>query len=556
MALNLTSQPGQSDPIPISDCLRWVFQADDADIVTTPGVQAELVIVFPSSPSDPGNGTEFILWGFVMTTDDSVPYTATSFEVVAGDDLQTMNNFASMIAANFYFSRAVTIDIDEGSNTVTLTWNDCGEQENFGSEQMEFSGIIGSAITSATPANGTTPVYVSGYRIQYRMWRIDINDGSNSGPIMAYEGMTPNLLCTTSEESEFDGMPTARELLHTPLPELDDSHPDVNYNEIIQYFTLEYGWTYRDENCQALSGDFAFSLRPSVWNAYFQPEDVYRVRKYWPGAAGGLPAGQTYVKFLTTQPDAMEVYEDTKCWLWYMVNESVQNWVELRLRIVAQKKDGSGVTSSVIVTNSGYGINAVNVSPSYILSLGLAGVDETTLDLYQVHITTQNSGNPLDLTQITETKTYVFKSGGCGSGNFTDMYFLTPIGGIGTIPVEIIQKNAEQTGNEILLNVPCTASRADKGRYGGRTLSNLRSYESFTFRSRSSETEINEFFKDLKLSPQRWIRRQAEDGTWIARKLIVEPGGVKIYEDGPKVTVEVNGYLGDIQIQSITEPTI
>lgn len=548
MALNLISEPVQNEPIPISDCLRWVFQADDADVVTTPGVQAELVVVFPSSPSDPGNGTEFTIWGHLMTTNSATQYTATSFKVQAGDQLDTANNFAAMIASNFYFNRAVTIDVTGG--TVTITWNDCGEQENFGAEQMEFSNIIGNAITSATPTNGTTPVYVNGYRIQYRMWRIDTNDGANSGPIMAYEGMTPNLLCDTSEESAFDGMPTARELLNTPLPTLDNSHPGIDYNGMIQYFTLEYGWTYRDESCQALSGDFAFSDRPSVWNAYFQPEDVYRIRKYWPDASGGLPPGQTYVKFLTTQPSKMWMFIDSKCWLWYMINESTQSFTTIDLHVIATKKDGSSITTTTTVVNSGYGINAVNVSPSFIISLGLSGVTALTLSYYTVSILLD------DTTQVTEEITYYIEPGCANAELDTDLYFLTPIGGIGTIPVRITERNANQSGDEILLDVPCTASRADKGKYGGRTLSNIRSYESFTYRSIDNGPEITAFFKDLKLSPQRWVRRRAEDGTWIARKLIIEPGSIKIYEDGQKVTAEVTGYLGDIQIQSITEPTI
>lgn len=547
MALNLTSQPAQNEPIPISDCLRWVFQADDADVVTTPGVQAELVVLFPGSPSDPGNGTEFTIWGHLMTTQSGSDYTATSFDVVVGDKLATMNNFASMIAANYYFNRAVTIDINSGASTVTLTWNDCGEQQNFGATQMEFSGISGSAITSGTPTNGITPVYVDGYRIQYRMWRIDI-DGSNDGPVMAYEGMTPNLLCTTSEEAAFDGMPTARELLNTPLPPLDNTHPSVDYDGIIQYFTLEYGWTYRDANCQALSGDFGFSLRPSVWNAYFNPEDVYRIRKYWPGATGGLPVGQSHVRFLTNKPESLKVLKTSKCWLWYMINEAVQSFTQLKLRVVANWSGGSP-SIDVNVTNSGYGINAVNVSPSYIVSLGLTGITIDTLVSYSVAIFG-------DATQFTEATSY-YLLGGCEDDILeTDIYFLNQLGGISTIPVRIIEKTVNQTGDEILLNVPCTASREEKGKYGGRTLSNIRSYESFTFRSLENGPEINDFLKDMKLSPQRWVRRRAEDGNWIARKLIIDPGGVKIYEDGPNVTVEVSGAIGDILIQSNTEPII
>ena len=404
MALSVISAPGTSDPIPVSDCLQWVFQPDDSDVVLTPGVKAQLVVVFPNSPTAPADGTTFVIWGFNMTVDSAEDYTATSFDVVAGDQGQTINNFVAMLNSNFYFNRAVSIGISGG--TVTITWDQCGEQINFGAPQMSFANIIGNAITSATPANGTTPVYVDGYRVSYRLFRHDINDNSNSGPITAYEGMEPNKDCTGSDTVAFDGMPEARKLIHTPLPELDNTHPTVDFAGIIQYFSLQYGWVYRDANCQPLSGIFNFNGRPFVWNAYFQPEDIYRVRKYWPGATGGLPPGQSYVKFLTTQPDKIRVLIDSKIWLWYMTNEAVQNWVKLILYITVTKKDGSGAFKQVEVFASGYGVNAVNVSPSYILSLGISGLTADNLDFYTVKIMTQNSGDPFDLTQIVETKSY------------------------------------------------------------------------------------------------------------------------------------------------------
>lgn len=549
MALTLSSQPLQNEPIPVSGCLRYVFGPDAADVVSTPGAQAEVVFTFPASPTDPGNGTEFTLWGFVFTTDDSTPFTATSFEVVAGDKIQTMNNFQSMILANFYFARAVTVDNDTGASTITLTWNECGEQENFGAEQMFFDDIAGNAITSAAPANGTTPVYVDGYRIVHRLWRVDINNAANTGAVTEFEGIEPNRTCTAADSAAFDGMPTARDLIKTPLPPLDDTHPAIVYNGILQYFTCEYGWVYRDANCQPLSGDFAFSDRAMVWNAYFTPEDVYRIRKYWPGATGGLPAGQAQVKFLTTQPDNFRILPDSKCWLWYFVNEGVQVFTQLKLRVVAQRKDGGTPSIDVNITNSGYGVNAVNVSPSYILTLGLAGVTADTLDNYSVAIFA-------DSTQITEPLSYYLLTGCNNQATDTDLYFLNPIGGISTVPVQIIERSAVQEAAEILLDVPCTASRVDQGRYGGRTLSGVRSYESFTFRSFESSAAVTQFFRDLKLSPQRWVRRTAEDGTLVARKLIIEPGGVRIYSESEKVSVEVTGYMGDIPVQSTTEPAI
>lgn len=547
MALTLTSAPSTTQPIPISDCLRWVFEPDTADVIATGGVVAEIVIVFPASPTDPGNGTTFIMWGHTFTTQSGSDYTATSFDVVVGDDLQTMNNFASMVAANFFFSRATTVVVDSGANTVTITWNECGEQENFGATQMDFADITGSAITSATPTNGTTPEYVDGYRIAYRMMRRDINGAVNNGYVTNYEGMEPNKGCADVDPAAFDGMPTVRKLLNTPIPNLDNSHPTVEYDGIIQYFTLEYGWIYRDVNCQSRSGDFAFSGVSFVWNAYFQPEDVYKVRKYWPGATGGLPGGQSHVKFLTTQPNPHKVLLDSKCWLWYMVNESIQTLGTLELRVVADTGTSSP-NIDVVVANSGYGVNAVNVSPSYILTLGLTGVTAANLLSYSVAIV-------LDNVQITEAMSYYIIRP-CDTDKDTDLYFLTPIGGIGTIPVRIIEKNANQNGDEILLDVPCSVSREDKARYGGRTLSNIRSYESFTFQSHENSAEATDFFRDLKLSPQRWVRRRDEAGNWIARKLIIETGGVKVFSDTEKITVEMTGYLGDIIIQSGTEPEI
>ena len=549
MALTLDSGPSTVDPIAISDCLRWVFQPDDADVVQTAGANAELVCTFANSPTAPSNGTAFTIWGFAMEVQSGTDYTANTFKVVAGDKLATMNNFAAMLQTNYYFLRDTTLAI--GASTVTVTWNDCGEQPNFGAAQMDFDNLISGVMTTAVATNGTTAVYTGGYQASFRLYRVDI-DGSESGFVTAFDGISPNLLCDSAESVVFDGMPTARELLNTPLPDLGIAHPTVDANTIIQYFSLLYGWTYQDENCQPQSGDFAYTNRSFVLNAYFEAKDVYKMRKYWPGAVGGLPGGQSYVKFLTTQPDIIRVPVDSRCWLWYMVNEAVQNWVELRMRIVVQKKDGSGVTTSVIITNSGYGVNAVNVSPAYIISLALSGVDATTLDFYQVHIVTQNSGNPLDLTQITETKTYYVDTVCDG---ITDLYFLTPMGGIGTIPVQIIESEAVQTGTEILLDVPCNASREDKARYGGRTLSNIRSYESLTLRA-TFNGQITDYFRDLKLSPQRWIRWTDETGAFIARKFIIETGGIRVFSELEHVTAEVSGFLGDIIIQSGAEPSI
>lgn len=543
-------------PIPISDCLLWTFAPDDADVVSTPGVAASLVVVFPSSPSAPSNGTEFVMWGNVFEIQSGTDFTANSFKVVPTDAAETINNFVGMVSANYFFAIAVTVGVDYTTRTVTLTWNDCGKQPNFGSEQMDFADITGTAITSATPTNGTTPVYVDGYKFVYRMLRTDIVNDANSGFVTAPEAMEPNKDCTGGGDVGFNGMPTARRLLKTEIPPLNNTHPAVTFDGPIQYFSLQYGWVYRDANANARSGEFATTGRSSVWNAYFEPDDVYKVRRYWPGATGGLPPGQLHVKMLTQQPNPHYLLKKSKAWMWYMVNDAVQTYTNIRMRVVVQKIGGGTLSSTFIVPNSSFGINAVNTSPSFIVSLGLSGVTIDNIDYYDCAIFKQNSATPTDVTQITEAHTfYVMQV--CDSDQHTDIYFLDKLGGIGTLPVEIIEETASQTGDEILLDVPCSASRADKAAYGGRTLSNIRSNMVLTLRAfhKGGEGYVN-FFRSMKLSPQRWIRTTDETGAFIARKFIVDTGGVRVFQEGSRASLEVSGYMGDIVIQSGSEPEI
>lgn len=543
-------------PIPISDCLLWTFEPDDSDVVSTPGVAASLVIVFPSSPSAPANGTEFVMWGHVMEIQSGTPFTARTFKVEAADANGTIGNFVDMVSANYFFASAVTVSVDYGTRTVTLTWNECGEQPNFGSEQMDFAAITGTAITSATPTNGTTPVYVDGYKFVYRMLRTDIVNDANSGFVTAFESMEPNKDCTGGDDVGFNGMPTARRLLKTYMPALDNNHPTITFDGPIQYFSLQYGWVYRDANANAMSGEFAFTNRSAVWNAYFEPYDVYKVRRYWPGATGGLPPGQTLPRMLTQQPNSHYLLKKSKAWLYYMINDAVQSYTNLRMRVVVEKIGGGTVSSTFIVPNSSFGINAVNTSPSFVVSLGLSGVTIDNIESYACAIFTQNSATPTDVTQITEAHIfYVMQV--CDSAQHTDIYFLDKLGGIGTLPVEIIEETANQVGDEILLDVPCSASREDKARYGGRTLGNIRSNISYTLRTFfKGGDEYLDFFRSMKLSPQRWIRTTDETGAFVARKFIVEPGGVKVFQEGPRVSLEVSGYMGDIVIQSGSEPEI
>jgi hypothetical protein len=128
-------------PVPVSDCFKWCLQLDDADGVIVAGTRPTVAVTIPITCTVPANGTVLTIWGKNFTVQSGSDFTSTSFKVVASG-LQTAQNFIQMINGNIFFSRAVTYALTvPGSLLVTLTWNECREQSNFGAAGMVFTAI-------------------------------------------------------------------------------------------------------------------------------------------------------------------------------------------------------------------------------------------------------------------------------------------------------------------------------------------------------------------------------------------------------------------------------
>jgi hypothetical protein len=142
----------------------------------------------------------------------------------------------------------------------------------------------------------------------------------------------------------------------------------------------------------------------------------------------------------------------------------------------------------------------------------------------------------------------------CGD-NIRDVYFLTPQGGIGTLLCEITESEIVQEGTEICLDTPCATSRLEAAKYGGRQLSNLRSYDRVTIKSREQYGEQwREYFRSFKASPDRYIMVKEEAPntvtTYLAKRFNPEPGGIKIFQTAEYIDMVATGTLSDIPVQS------
>lgn len=555
MALTIISAPEVTPvPTPVSDCLQWCFQPDDTDIFSTPGSNATVEVEFPDPVSSiPVDGTTFVLWGRTFTIDSSRKYTSTTFKVES-DGEQTADNFRRMLMANFFFSSNTYISVGTGGLTDTLiTWNTCGEQDNFTGGAMDYAALTAAGAT-VTVTNGVTPVLVDGAMIQVKLKMADAATGAFSD-ITLFEGIKPSGSCDVPNELCIDFMRDAKRNLYTPIPDLTTtSEIDPEQTTMIAYFKINTGVTFRDDNCQPQSGTFTDSDPVLVMDTVFDDRENLRMRRYiydHPenlSVGGGQPAGCP--QFLTNKPQYLYLGENSFAWLWLAGGYQSLAPTVLTLRFNVWYANGTtGLVNVSVDPILEYQVHCFNVSPGRLIDL-FSLTDLSNVVKYAVMVTSSASGGGTTI----GWQTFFVIEHSCQ--NLIDVYFKTPPGGIGTILCEITDSEINQEGTEICLSTPCGTTRQEVARYGGRMLNNIRSYEKVTLRARRNfSTEEVEYFKSVKASPERWIQVSETGetpfgGSYIAKRLIVEPGGVKVFQSGEYIDLVITGTIGDIPVQT------
>jgi hypothetical protein len=572
--ITLTEQPDniatvsttpKAPPVPVSECWRWCMQADDADAITTAGAKATLTVSFPPTCTIPANGTAFKLWGYDFTINDGSDFTANSFKVVSSG-LFTAFYFGQMINANFFFNRAVKITFS-GTTTVNviITWNECREQPRFTVADMVFTGITATGATAAA-VNGTSPEYVEGFSIISRLGRY-VDATSEFLPIGLFSGSAPDYLCDTTSAICVDMSRDAQTQLFTRIPDLaNDSF--ITQTELgrsfMRLFALEYGWIYR-ESCQSQSGTIKKSGIVLGINAAFDVDDPYKMRRYWYDHPDGLPDGASFLEYLTTQPKTHKLGVNSFAWLWMTNNWGVDySGYKLVAIFTVVHTNGTSESFDVNISDSLSGGNfyrAVNfnVSPGYVYD-NTPTFTPTVIAYYSVRVEGWDSITDELMFADMETLTFIPISECDG---FTDVYFLTSPGGIGTMPVVVLKKEEVQEGSTITLSTTCDASRLDMARYGGRINTALKSYTRYTCQIQADRTEqFTRWVKDFRNAPQHWIKvyetpvNNTTQSDPIAKRLYVDFATLQTYSNESGVFSEFTAYTDDVPRQTANYPAL
>ena len=552
-------------PIPVSDCMNFCLLPDTADVFVSTGSKPTIVFTIPFTCTVPADGTAFTIWGYDFTVQSSTEFTSESFKVDT-NGLFTAVYLSNMLAANIFFKRAMTLtSLTTGATSyeLTFTWNECREQVNFTGSNMELT-VFTTIGGSATATNGVSPVYVDGFRLLENAVRY--NDAtSDFNELGALVGMEIEKLCDTVGQVCIDIRTDVAADLYTLLPELTYSSfisSIDNGRSMMRYYTLQYGWTYR-ENCVAKSGTIKRADRILALNAAFDVDDPYQMRRYWYDHPDGYPPGQTVSDFLTTQPKTLPLCTDSFKWLW-MLSSWQDDFGQYALiaKFVLYDSAGAVITTVQSVANdpltmgwSQYQPVCINVSPRHISDV--IGTPITNVAYYDVYVVGTNSIDYNDI-WFTATETLRFEICKSCCTDATDLYFLSPAGGIDTMVVRVDSLETLQSGGEeIRVNIPCGTERTDRATYGGRSLVATRVYQKMKLSVELPRTsDWEKWAKHLRQSPQSWIRVLDESNTYIAKKIIFESGSITQRVSGQGVVVEMTGYLQDVPTQPGNEKNL
>jgi hypothetical protein len=167
---------------------------------------------------------------------------------------------------------------------------------------------------------------------------------------------------------------------------------------------------------------------------------------------------------------------------------------------------------------------------------------DDTVASYQVNAVGVDNTPEANVLFRFETLTYIFNTGCSDEQETTDLYFVTSPGGIGTLPMEVRSVEMVQEGNENDFGDNCSTDTHIRASTGGQTLTVTRNYKSLTMATIVDHSpEIERFFSDMRKSPQRWVRVSDNAGGWIARKFLVDTGGIEVRRTGETVELIVSG---------------
>jgi len=522
--VNLISSPDPNLLHPVENCIQ--FCVGFIDVVTTAGQPASAQVNFQQN-SPYATGLEFVFAGekFTTGTDPGL------VDLSSNDQNVQAANFVEAVTNHPNFAGQVSAVITPGGVTtiVVVTWDNVGQRQN---HTCDFSAFAPNP--EGPKGSGFSAEYVPGFEFVYMVECLDdfarrsIAIHPQNSPYVTDE-VTGDVLndCVSIHKA-------LSKIVRTTIPNCDSGMAEDG--TIWKDITIRYGHQQAADPCGV--DKFPLQEAPTfrIWNGACNLEEGDGGGDYFVRGSGGTTPlfFDNVVKFLRSGPTTRQICLDACDWLWIHLNgqtfEPITNYRVLYTFFAA---DGATIQSNLVVMD---GANRTNIIPSGTANAenAFAGtVPWEIVDRYTIQLSSFGNGASQD---YSETYTYQVCKGCCPKYN---IYFLDTKGGYNFISFDKVDFiELTDTYEEICRDVTCG------GTYNERLLQGDFRYNSDSVKRISLQatsfpknTQTQRLLEAFKQSDSKFIMFEDDQGGKNPRRILVEPGAVRIYQRDGKLSI-------------------
>lgn len=518
---SLTTAPATSYvPVGNLDAVKYGITPIFGEHILSTGSYPSLTVQFNSTPQ-PTNGF-IVVFGKTFTVNNTATNSG-NINLFDADAEQQAVNFIQGVTASIELFPFVEI---LQSIAVGLLWQVTMTYKIRVAipTVLDDSGLT-IPLPLATSNIGSAPTLEEGYKIAYQLFEGNL---IGSAPITALRHVSPKIgngSLAVNEETVIDASKQAGLIVSTTKPFNIASTTPFEDTTFSKEIFLRFGSQISDGNSTTW-GSFADSDIVKAVNVALPIGHV--MDDYLHNTRGGD------YKFLTLSPRIVNICKNGEYhWLWFIANVEEEEGVNA-CQLKYTLNYATGVTVVKTYTMPGDGVFCIPCGTANF-PYDLKGVIS-----YSIKVEFQKAFG----TSSTETFTFDLQDACQCTEPYSEIYFLEPLGGYGTLPIHKVEMvEVEQENGYFETPIDNSLGAENKMLNNGVALHSPRSFERITLTVRVRFTNSNyAFVKGLRSSKERFVRYKV-NGTNEVYRFTPDAGTMEIYKYEDWVFAKMSGMV-------------
>lgn len=510
MAITIDNAPRTFAPVPVSSPIEYELLTDEH--IEQAGDFAFFEVTFNATGSS--DGDEFTLLGETFSVDESVDYSATTFDY-SGTVENAASNFVNMLRSNFLFADfEISKSSGGGTATASAFAKNPGAIENF---TFDYS-LLTTPVSSSVETNGVDTI-LRNYSIWFQVWA----DGKpvNAKPQFAkvpYDVLTPDLPC------KIDIKDIVRGLVYSDLP-LWTLNTPTRIGEFDALVYLRFGGVTTSDLGVNTFGQVYETETFDLVDSVFQLREINEFKNHAPG-------GISTIQWLTDRPESSGVPGDSYEWAKIWIEQPDPITADFRVDYVFDYSGGGSATLQQTISYLTKGVYEIPIgfAASHILPYVNSTLTKMTVTVYRENIEAAYVRYSEDLIR------YYCPS--CCSDQ--EIYFKEDKGSWGTLYFEEIEE-AQLITQGVTIDLPLDrSSSANMYDRGGKTSLVRDSVYKCFLRSPKMprDGELARYYAQAFRSPTHYVRTTKKgivDGIQDRRRIVIDLENIRIFKRGETI---------------------